>query len=89
MEKRWITVKEISQFCYCPEQWRLNRLYRQGMVEADKKKIRIKERSFREGILYHRKKAILLWLKTTGITWGFWGIGTGLLWLILWLVMNQ
>ncbi|MGA8943883.1 MAG: hypothetical protein WB502_14410 [Thermoactinomyces sp.] len=85
MKKTWITAREISQFCYCPEQWRLGKLYRQGLVQADRRKVRIKEKHFQRGILYHRKKAFFLWMKTKGYTWGM--IGTGaVLFLLLWLV---
>ncbi len=86
MGKKWITAKEINQFCFCPEQWRLYRLYQQELVQADRKKMQTKEKHFQKGALYHRKKAVLLWMKAKGIVWGM--IVTTLLMLILWLVME-
>ena len=89
MKKTWITAKEINQFCYCPEQWRLTKLHQQGLVEADEQKLKTKKQLFQKGTKYHRKKAISVWVKTKGIAWGMLMVACILMVLLIWLVVIQ
>lgn len=89
MKKTWITAKEINQFCYCPEQWRLTKLHQQGLVEADEQKLRIKKRLFQNGVKYHRKKAMVVWMRTKGLSWGLLAVAFILMLIMIWLVINQ
>lgn len=88
LKKRWITAKEINQFCYCPEQWRLAKLHRQGLVEADEQKLKTQKRLFQKGKRYHRKKAVLVWVKTKGTDWAVAVLLVVILLFVIWTVMN-
>ncbi|SEN15200.1 hypothetical protein [Lihuaxuella thermophila] len=53
MKKTWLTAKEISQFGYCPEQWRLTRLNKHRPVEVDQEKQASKLTRLKAGRDYH------------------------------------
>lgn len=86
MKKTWLTAKEISQFGYCPEQWRLTRLNKQGLVEVDKEKRELKLTRFKEGREYHAKlqvKPAFDWRMAAAV-----GVGLFLVLAILWTVIK-
>lgn len=57
MRKKFYSASDIEKFCYCPEQYRLSELEKQGkIVVSDAENIFIETR-FEEGKEYHQQYA--------------------------------
>ena len=63
-------------------------MHRQGLVEADEQKLKTQKRLFQKGKRYHRKKAVLVWVKTKGTDWAVAVLLVVILLFVIWTVMN-